>query len=236
MATQVAALFENVPVAPPDPILGLTDAFRKDPRPEKINLSVGVYQDENGQTPVLGVVKEAEKRILAAEKDKAYRPIDGDAAYGKLVRELLFGAGHEAVGSGRALTAHTPGGTGALRVAGDYLAKAHGKPTVWLSDPTWPNHPGVFQAAGLPVKTYAYFDAKANGVAFDAMLDALEKVQPGDVVLLHGGCHNPSGRRSAISLPTAGHCRSLTSRTRASPKELSRTRRGCGRWRPSAVR
>lgn len=193
MTTHVATMFENVPVAPPDPILGLTDAFRKDARPEKINLSVGVYQDETGKTPVLSVVKEAEKRILAGEKDKAYKPIDGDPAYGKLVRELLFGANHELAGSGRAVTAHTPGGTGALRVAGDYLAKAHGKPTVWISDPTWPNHPGVFQAAGLAVKSYPYFDAKANTIAFDAMLVALGNVQGGEVVLLHGGCHNPSG-------------------------------------------
>lgn len=193
MTAHSAGMFENVQTAPPDPILGITDAFNKDTNPHKINLSVGVYQDENGKTPILGVVKEAEKRLLASETDKAYKPITGDGAYGKLVQELLFGAGHEVVASGRGATAHTPGGTGALRVAGDYLAKSHDKPTVWVSDPTWPNHAGVFQAAGLTVKTYPYFDPKGNNVAFDAMIDALGKVNRGEVVLLHGSCHNPSG-------------------------------------------
>lgn len=186
-------MFENVQTAPPDPILGITDAFNKDPNSHKINLSVGVYQDENGKTPILKVVKEAERRILATETHKSYKPITGDAAYGKCVQELLFGAGSEIASTGRSITAHTPGGTGALRLAGDYLARNHGKPTVWLSDPTWPNHGGVFQAAGLAVKTYPYFDAKLNGLNFPAMVEALQQVGRGDVVLLHGGCHNPSG-------------------------------------------
>lgn len=186
-------MFENVQVAPPDPILGLTDAFKADPNPAKINLGVGVYQDAQGRTPVLASVKEAERRMLAAETSKGYRPIHGAPEYGKAVQELMFGGSHEAVTSGRTVTAHTPGGTGALRVAGDYLHQNHAGATVWLSDPTWANHKQIFELAGLKTATYPYFDAAGNALAFDKMLDALGKIPAGDVVLLHGCCHNPTG-------------------------------------------
>ena len=186
-------MFENITVAPPDPILGITDAFNADPTPTKINLSVGVYKDSAGKTPILASVKEAEKRLIATENNKSYRPISGDPVYGKLVVELLFGARHEITTTGRALTAHTPGGTGALRVAADYLGKLHGKPTVYVSDPTWANHNQIFEAAGMVVKTYPYFDKATNGVAFDAMIGALAKMNKGEVVLLHACCHNPTG-------------------------------------------
>jgi aspartate/tyrosine/aromatic aminotransferase len=186
-------MFETVTVAPPDPILGITDAFNADPNPKKINLSVGVYKDAAGKTPVLPSVKEAEKRILTAETNKSYMPISGDPKYGKLVLELLFGADHDIVKSGRGATAHCPGGTGALRVAADYIAKLHGKPTVYVSDPTWANHNQIFEAAGLKVASYPYFDKATNGVAFDALMAAMDKMNPGDVVLLHGCCHNPTG-------------------------------------------
>jgi len=186
-------MFEKIATAPPDPILGLTEAFKQDTNPDKINLSVGVYQDGNGQTPVLETVKEAERRILQSEKSKSYMPISGDPTYGSMVQKLVLGETHPMVTSGRALTAHCPGGTGALRVAGDYLHKLHPNATIWLSDPTWANHPSIFTHAGMPIKAYAYRDAATNGLNFEAMLASLKQIPAGDVVLLHGGCHNPTG-------------------------------------------
>ena len=186
-------MFEKIETAPPDPILGLTEAFKQDPNPDKINLSVGVYKDARGQTPVLDTVKEAERRLLEAEKSKTYMPMSGDPTYGVLVQKLMLGESHPIVTGGRAATAHCPGGTGALRVAGDYLHKLHPGAAIWLSDPTWENHPTVFKAAGLEVKTYAYRDPATNGLGFGAMLESLKKIPAGDVVLLHGGCHNPTG-------------------------------------------
>ena len=186
-------MFESMEMAPPDPILGLTDAFKNDPNPDKINLGVGVYKDADGNTPTLDAVKQAERRVVDSGASKAYKPIPGDPAYGKCVQKLLFGDGHEIIASGRACTAHTPGGTGALRVAGDYLHRMYPNASIWLSDPTWANHKGVFAAAGVPVKSYAYFDKATNGIAFDKMLASLQEVPAGDVVLLHGACHNPTG-------------------------------------------
>ncbi len=186
-------MFQHVETAPPDAILGLNEAFRNDPNPEKINLSVGVYKDEKGVTPVLKCVKEAEKRLLEAETTKSYLPIDGRAGYNTAARTLLFGADHEVITSNRAITAQTPGGTGALRVAGDFIAANFPGASLWLSQPTWPNHPNIFTAAGIPLKTYAYFDKKTNGLDFDGMLDALKGAAKGDIVLLHGCCHNPTG-------------------------------------------
>jgi aspartate aminotransferase len=186
-------MFEQVSVAPPDSILGITDAFNKDPNPKKINLSVGVYKDEKGQTPILASVKEAETRILKSETNKNYKPIDGAADYNKHVQELLLGAGSPLVAAGRVVTAHTPGGTGGLRVTGDFLSKVKPGSTIWVSDPTWANHEAIFKAAGMNVKVYPYFDAAANGLALDKMVAALGAAQAGDAVLLHGACHNPTG-------------------------------------------
>ncbi|MEZ4708397.1 MAG: amino acid aminotransferase [Caldilineaceae bacterium] len=186
-------MLEKIQAAPPDPILGLTEAFKSDPNPRKINLGVGVYKDENGLTPVLNSVKQAEERILTAEKSKSYLPIDGAPAYTNAVQEMLFGADHALPGSGRVVSAQAPGGTGALRVAADFLAGQTAGATVWVSDPTWPNHPGIFQSAGLAVKSYPYFDKQSNGVAFDALLAALAQMPAGDVIVLHGCCHNPTG-------------------------------------------
>jgi aspartate/tyrosine/aromatic aminotransferase len=186
-------MFETVKTAPADPILGLTEAFNQDPNPDKINLSVGVYKDGSGKTPVLPTVKEAERRLLEAETTKSYLPMPGDPTYGSLVQKLMFGDGHGIVAEGRGATAHCPGGTGALRVAGDYIHKLHPGSAIWLSDPTWANHPTVFEAAGLGVKTYAYRDPATNGLDFNAMIESLEQVPAGDVVLLHGCCHNPTG-------------------------------------------
>ncbi|GMW03917.1 MAG: aromatic amino acid aminotransferase [Candidatus Hydrogenedentota bacterium] len=186
-------MFNSLDMAPADPILGLTDAFKNDPNPKKINLSVGVYKDANGATPVLNTVKKAEAKLLEFEKTKAYVGIAGDDAFGKVVQEMIFGASHEVVTAKRAATAHTPGGTGALRVAADFVRQKLGEVTVWLSDPTWPNHPNVFTAAGLPIKTYPYYDAAQQGLKLDALFDALKAVPKGDVVLLHACCHNPTG-------------------------------------------
>lgn len=186
-------MFETITAAPPDPILGLTEAFKKDPNPNKVNLGVGVYKDAGGQTPVLPSVKAAEERILQSEKTKNYLPIDGHPEFDRATQELLFGKGHPVLAAQRAVTAQAPGGTGALRVAADFIASTLGKRTVWLSDPTWPNHPGVFGAAGLATASYPYFHKPTNGVDFDAMLEALAAAAPGDVVVLHGCCHNPTG-------------------------------------------
>jgi aspartate aminotransferase/aromatic-amino-acid transaminase len=186
-------MFSDLEMAPPDAILGLTEAFKSDPNPGKINLGVGVYKDAAGKTPVLASVKEAERRLLEAEDTKSYLPIPGDPGYGRLVRELLFGAGHDLTGGGRAHTAHTPGGTGALRVAADFIHQAMPGATVWVSSPTWANHQAIFESAGLPVREYPYYDHGRHTLDIDSMLRALQEVPATDVVLLHGCCHNPSG-------------------------------------------
>ena len=186
-------MLETIEAAPRDAILGLTAAFREDTRPEKINLSVGVYQDETGKTPTLECVQIAERRLAEAAATKSYLPIPGAPEFAEVVRELAFGSEHEVVQSGRIASAHTPGGTGALRVAGDFLKANFPKLTLWMSDPTWPNHPNIFNAAGLPQKGYAYFDKASNALDFDAMLEAIGKIPAGDAILLHGCCHNPTG-------------------------------------------
>ena len=186
-------MFENLEMAPPDAILGLTDAFKADPTPHKINLGVGVYKDEQNATPILASVKAAEARLLEEESSKSYLGIPGSPAYGVCVRDLLFGANHEIVTSGRAQTAQTPGGTGALRVAADFIHTKFPDAAIWLSNPTWANHNAIFAAAGMTVETYPYYDAANKCLDFEAMKAALAKVPAGDVVLLHGCCHNPSG-------------------------------------------
>lgn len=186
-------MFESLSMAPPDAILGLGEAFKKDPNPRKINLSVGVFKDAAGNTPVLACVKEAEKRLLDAEKTKNYLSIEGLPDYGRLVRELLFGGGHEIIAANRAVTAQVPGGTGGLRVAADFLGGKFPGKKIWLSQPTWPNHPNIFKAAGLTVDTYPYIDAAGQGLDFDKMVAVMEKMSRGDVICLHACCHNPTG-------------------------------------------
>lgn len=186
-------MFSTIQPAPPDPILGLTEAFRADPNPAKINLAVGVFKDAHGQTPVLASVKAAEQQLVDSQTTKSYMPIDGSPTYGKLVQTMLFGESHDIVSAARSRTADTPGGTGALRVAADYLKQNHPDATVWLSNPTWANHHGIFNAAGLPTQTYAYLDPQTNALDFDGVLAAMKNIPAGDVVLLHGCCHNPTG-------------------------------------------
>ena len=186
-------MFNSILPAPPDSILGLTDAWKHDPNPLKINLGVGVFKDDAGTTPILPSVKAAEALILQSATTKSYMPIAGDAEYGACVQEMIFGSGHEVVSAGRARTAHTPGGTAALRVGADFLNKVVPGATVWMSSPTWANHKGVFGAAGFKCADYPYYDAAGRGLDFVRMCELLETVPAGDVVLLHACCHNPSG-------------------------------------------
>ncbi len=186
-------MFEQVSMAPADPILGLTDAFKKDQRAEKINLGVGIYKNESGLTPILATVKEAEKRLLVEESTKSYLSIEGFAAYGAAVQTLLFGKDAEIITSNRARTAQVPGGTGALRTGADFAVKKLGIKKIWVSNPTWANHGNVFKTAGLQVASYDYYNAETKDLDFDAMINSLQSVEAGDLVLFHGCCHNPTG-------------------------------------------
>lgn len=186
-------MFNTLEMAPPDAILGLTEAFKKDPHPNKINLGVGVYKDAQNRTPVLDSVKRAEALLLDEESSKSYLAIPGAAEYGAVVREMLFGAGHEIIASKRACTSHTPGGTGGLRVAADFIKKIAPDTTVWISEPTWANHPAIFKAAGLKTASYPYYDYTRKALDFEAMTAKLDEIPEGDVVLFHACCHNPSG-------------------------------------------
>lgn len=185
--------FSSLEAAPPDPILGLSENFRKETNPRKINLTSGVYQDETGVNPVLKSVKQAERMWLEMETTKDYLGIGGDESYATAVQGFVFGADHPVVRDQRAVTAHTPGGTGALRVAGDFLHTQFPGAGIWVSDPTWPNHHGVFKSAGLKVSTYPYYNPETHGLRFEELLSALEAVPENDVVLLHCCCHNPTG-------------------------------------------
>jgi len=186
------ATFADLEPRAPDAILGLMERYRADDRPGKVSLATGVYVDESGTTPVLDTVREAEARILAGQTTKVYKPIGGDPAYNGPVRDLVFGADHPAVTDGRVETVHTPGGTGALRVAADLIAAIEPEAAVWLSTPTWPNHPQVFSAAGLPLRSYPYLGEDGE-LDIETMLSVLSAVPAGDVVVLHGCCHNPTG-------------------------------------------
>ncbi|MBB1383132.1 aspartate/tyrosine/aromatic aminotransferase, partial [Shewanella sp. SR41-2] len=186
-------IFSQVTLAPADPILGLTDAFKADTRSHKVNLGVGIYKDEAGQTPVLSSVKKAEAILLETEKTKNYLGIEGVQAYNQVVQELLFGADSQIISDKRAVTAQAPGGTGALRVASEFLVRNTKSTTIWVSNPTWANHQNIFETAGLTVKEYRYYKAETHDMDFDSMLVDLANANAGDVVLLHGCCHNPTG-------------------------------------------
>ena len=186
-------MFEHLEMAPADPIFGLTEAFKKDPNPAKINLGVGVYQDETGKTPIFRAVKEAERRLLDTERNKSYLGIAGDTEFLTEAKALIFQGADDLVASGRVVLVQTPGGTGSVRVGAEFLRLAAPDAGVWMSEPTWPNHPNIFRAAGYKPQTYPYFDPAANRLAFKRMLEALERVPEGDIVLLHGCCHNPTG-------------------------------------------
>ena len=176
-----------------DPILSLNDAFQKDARADKVNLSIGIYFDDAGRIPVLDCVRRAEAQMLAESVPKPYLPIEGAAAMRREVQHLLFGAGHAAVTSGRIATLQTVGSSGGLKVGADFLKRWLPDSQVWVSDPTWDNHRAMFEGAGVTVNTYPYYDAKTGGLRFADMLAALRDLPPRSLVLLHACCHNPTG-------------------------------------------
>ena len=183
-------MFETLSKAPGDKILALMGEYAADPRPTKIDLGVGVYKDEQGVTPIMSSVKKAEQKILSEGKTKTYLGIAGNKGYGAAVLDLALG---DSVDRSRVRIAQAPGGTGSLWVLMQLVNRAKPGATVWVSDPTWPNHNPIAENSGLVVKTYPYFDTATRCVKFEQMLAALDKMGPGDVVLLHGCCHNPTG-------------------------------------------
>jgi aspartate aminotransferase len=183
-------LFESLQPAPADAILGLIAEYRDDPRADKIDLGVGVYRNEAGETPVLDVVKKAEHRLVGTQSSKAYIGTAGDPAFNMAMQSLSFA---DAVSAERLVTLQTPGGSGSLRVAAGVLLRARPDAVLWVSDPTWNNHTPLLAGAGVTLKNYPYYDAATHSVRFDAMLDTLRAADKGDAVLLHACCHNPSG-------------------------------------------
>ena len=187
------SLFDRAELAPADPILGLTEAFNADTRPEKVNLGVGVYLGEDGKLPLMAAVRAAEERVTQQHKPKAYLGIDGMPAYRDAVRALIFGADSAALADGRVATVQTLGGTGALKVGADLLHQLSPEATVLISDPSWENHRALFTRAGFTVDAYRYYDAEAKGINVDGMLEDLRAAAEGTVVVLHACCHNPTG-------------------------------------------
>ena len=187
------SLLAGVELAPRDPILGVTEAFNADPNPNKVNLGVGVYCDENGKVPLLDCVRRAEHELAELASPRSYLPIDGIPAYDREVRALLFGRDADVIATGRAVTVQAVGGTGALKVGADFLRRFAPGAQVWISDPSWENHRALFEGAGFTVNTYAYFDPATRGLDFAGMIAALERIPTGSVVVLHACCHNPTG-------------------------------------------
>jgi aromatic-amino-acid transaminase len=183
-------MFEHLQAAPTDKILALMGTYRADTRTDKVDLGVGVYKDRTGATPVMRAIREAEKRLLNEQKTKVYVGLAGDTQFNAAIARLAFG---DAVDFSRIRAAQAPGGSGALRLAAELLKRSKPQATVWISDPTWPNHIPMMRDAGLQVREYPYFDAATGSVRFDAMLDTLKKADKGDIALLHGCCHNPTG-------------------------------------------
>ena len=186
-------MFETLKASIPDPILGLMAAYRQDSNPHKVDLGVGVYKDEAGNTPIMTSVRRADALHRAAETSKTYVGPSGDDEFNREIQNLIFGATHPALTANRIRTVQTPGGCGALRVAAELINRARPGAAMWVSDPTWANHVPLLGDAGLEIKTYPYYDADRQGLAVDGMLTALDQIKAGDVVLLHGCCHNPCG-------------------------------------------
>ena len=188
-----AALFERVELAPRDPILGLNEAFAADPRPNKVNLGVGVYYDGAGRIPVLQAIREAERARLEAASPRGYLPIEGIQAYDAAVQRLLFGETSPLIKEGRLVTAQALGGTGGLKIGADLLRRIQPGATVLISDPSWENHRALFEGAGFTVKTYPYYEPGTHGLDFTGMQAALNAAGPDTIVVLHACCHNPTG-------------------------------------------
>jgi len=192
-------MFSHIEPYAGDPILTLNENFQKDPRADKINLSIGIYFDDAGRIPVMGAVREAEARIAANMGPKPYLPMEGLAAFRSGVQTLLFGADHAALAAGCVTTIQTVGSSGGLKVGADFIKRWFPDSAIWVSDPTWDNHRAVFEGAGLTVHTYPYYDGVTGGLRFDAMCAALRALPARSVVLLHACCHNPTG----VDLTTA---------------------------------
>ncbi|MSQ60766.1 MAG: aspartate/tyrosine/aromatic aminotransferase [Betaproteobacteria bacterium] len=180
-------------MAPRDPILGVTEAYNADKNPNKVNLGVGIYYDDNGKVPLLECVKRAERQMMENLMPRAYLPIEGIAAYDKAVQQLVFGARHPAALENRIITVQALGGTGGLKIGADLLKRLVPNAQVWISDPSWENHRAIFENAGFVVNTYPYYDAASKGVGFGAMLKSLQALPAGAIVVLHACCHNPTG-------------------------------------------
>ena len=189
-------MLHNLKAQPADKILALMAAYREDPRDTKVDLGVGVYKDASGNTPVMRAVKEAEKRLQKEQTTKAYVGLAGDPAFSDAMIGLILG---DTIPRDRIAAVATPGGTGAIRHALELIKMAAPEATIWLSDPTWPNHPSIIKYLGLKSKTYRYFDKETRGVDYVGMLTDLGAMLPGDIVLLHGCCHNPTGAN--LTLP-----------------------------------
>lgn len=187
------SLFSKVELAPRDPILGLNEQFAADTHPNKVNLGVGVYFDDNGKLPLLGCVQAAEKTMADAPKARGYLPIDGIAAYDEGVKKLVFGADSEVFKAGRLATVQCIGGTGGLKVGADFLKRMSPSAKVMISDPSWENHRALFTNAGFEVVNYRYYNSATRGIDFDGMLADLNAATAGTVVVLHACCHNPTG-------------------------------------------
>ena len=183
-------MFESLQLLPPDAIIGLIAEYKNDPREPKVDLGIGVYRDAAGETPVLDVVKEAERRLVESQVSKTYIGSAGSAAFNEAMRDLTFAG---SVTGDRVAVLQTPGGSGSLRVAAGVILRARKDATVWVSGPTWANHVPLLGGAGLELRTYAYYDDERKSLDLDAMLDALHDIPKGDVVLLHASCHNPTG-------------------------------------------
>jgi aromatic-amino-acid transaminase len=183
-------MFEHVDAYPGDPILSLNEDFQKDPRPRKVNLSIGIYFDDDGRLPVMRAVHEADKQVRVEDDAKPYLPMAGIPAYREAVQRLVFGAD---AGRQHIATLQTVGASGALKVGSDFLRRYFPDSMVWISDPSWENHRVVFEGSGFVVNTYPYYDAETGGLRFDAMLEAMKRLPPRSIVLLHACCHNPTG-------------------------------------------
>jgi len=188
-----SSLLAGVTMAPRDPILGVTEAFNSDTNPNKVNLGVGIYYDDQGRVPVLGCVRRAEQMLAETPLPRSYLPIDGLQTYDHAVQELVFGAKSELLRDKRVVTVQTLGGTGGLKVGADFLRRLNANASVWISDPSWENHQALFEYAGFTVNSYPYYDAATHGVRFEAMIGALQKLPAGSIVVLHACCHNPTG-------------------------------------------
>ena len=187
------SLFSAVEMAPRDPILGLNEAFNADTRTSKVNLGVGVYCNEEGRIPLLRAVVEAETIRVAQHASRGYLPIDGIAAYDQAVQKLLFGAESPLLAAGRVITTQAVGGTGALKIGADFLKQLQPGAVVAISDPSWENHRALFETAGFPVQNYRYYDAASHDVNRAGMLEDLNALPAGSIVVLHACCHNPTG-------------------------------------------